>query len=348
MEKNLRKPIILGNYYHGGGEMAWAWWDTNHADLAIVGDNLISPRKKIVSDIVELVSCRDRNSVFSITSEAIHEGETVIVNAIPWVEDYPDPPEIFEDRQIFIENRHFFSSTYFNLISKIKGIPRSQMLPPISFKPHLEGPLHGYIRAIQNLDSDVPYKQDMVNYITELAEVPWILVKDQGRKFFIDPNQSLFEQALSLLKAAWSFWAFTCQTEEPQQMLLVLEIPKALLQRGIDPIIERTVVSTLQILKFVSAVTTTTIILSSEMLFPAPELNFRYKLLFETSDSDLDFNNEGIRNMVDPDLLSEWERGNKTVGLWIDDATSNEHDNRILVRIGDKIPNFWDDFEMKE
>lgn len=346
MENNIQKPLILGNYYYGDGGMAWGWWLYEHATLAIVGDNHLSPRKKIVSEITKLISSRDPNSVFTITSEASQSGDTMTMKSIPWVEDFPDPPEFYNDRQIFIDNRHFFSSAYFNLVSKVMDIPRSQLLPPISFKPHIEGPLTGYKRAIESLSSDVTYKQEMIEHLYELAEVKWVSVNEQGKKFFIDTELSLYEQALALLKAAWSFWAHTCHTEEPQQMLLVIEIPKELLRVGIDPLIEETIIKTLRILKYVSIVTTTTIILSSEMLYPAPELNLRYKLLLQTSNADLDFNDENIRNMVDPRLLQEWDRGNKNVGLWMDDVTSNEEDTRILIRIGEQSPRFWDDFVM--
>ncbi|MGV2886245.1 hypothetical protein [Paenibacillus taichungensis] len=346
MENSIQKPLILGNFYYGEGEMAWGWWLESQGQLAIVGDRNLSPRKKIVTDITELMIRRDPNSVFTITSEAPQLGEPSNINAIPWVEDYPDPPDLFDDRQVFIDNRGFFSSTYFSMISKILDMPRSQLLPPISFKPHLEGPLHGYKRAVEGLSDDVPYKKDLVNYLTGLADVPWVLVKDQGRKYFIDPNQSLYEQALSFLRAAWAFWAFTCQTEEPQQMLLVIEIPKELLRAGVDPLIENTIIQAMRILKYVTAVTTTSIILSSEMLYPAPELAFRYKLLFQTADADLDFTNEGVKSMVDPTLLSEWERGNKNVGLWMDDYANDETDRQILVRMGGQSPFFWDDFVM--
>ncbi|RRJ54882.1 hypothetical protein EHV15_35500 [Paenibacillus oralis] len=344
MENSVQKPLILGNFYNGEGEMAWAWWLEEHGLLSIVGDLHLSPRKKIVAEITELMGRRDPNSVFTITNQPPQLGEPANIKAILWVEDFPDPPEFFNDRQFYIDNRHFFSSFYFNLIAKIQGIPRSQLLPPISFKPHIEGPLIGYKRAIEALSDDVPYKQDMINYLSGLTDVPWVSVKDQGRKYFIDPNQSLYEQALSFLRAAWSFWAYTCQTEEPQQMLLVIEIPKELLRKGIDPLIEKVIFQAISILKYVSAVTTTSIILSSEMLYPAPELAFRYKLLFQTADADLDFTNEGIKNMVDPALLHEWERGNKNVGIWMDDFAIDENDRQILVRIGDFPPFFWDDF----
>jgi len=344
MEHSIQNPLILGNYYYGGGEMAWGWWLQEHAQLAIVGDRHLSPRKKFVQELTEVLCSRDPKSVFTITYGDSQLGEVSNIRSIPWVEDFPDPPDFFDDRQIFIDNRHHFSQTYFNLIAKAIDVPRSKLIPPISFQPHLEGPLPGYKRAIERLNEDVPYKEYLLKSLMGLAEVPWIRIKNEGFKYFIDPKRSLFEQAISFLKAAWSFWALTCQTESPQQMLLVIEIPKDLLRPEVDPVIQKTILQTLRILNYVSFTTTTTIILSSEMLFPAPELNYRYKLLFQTKDADLDYSDENVRNMIDPALFSEWDRGNNNVGIWMDDLADDEHDRSILVKIGEQTPFFWDDF----
>ncbi|SDM14406.1 hypothetical protein SAMN05428961_11044 [Paenibacillus sp. OK060] len=345
MNKNIQKPIIMGNYYYGEGEMAWAWWQYNQAELAIIGDSTISPRRKLVSDITKEISKRDPNAVFMISTEAPQLGEAHTIESIPWVEGYPDPPEFFEDRNVFIETRHFFSNSYFNLIAKILDVSRSQLLPPISFKPHIEGPLQGYRRAIESLSDDVNYKEKLMDHLLKIGKIPWVQVKDHGKRYYIETTGSVYEQALSFLTAAWSFWAMTCQKDDPQQMLLVIELPKELLRHNVDPVIEKIVIETLKILKYVSIVTTTSIVLSSEMLYPAPEMKLRYKLFFETANSDINLNHESLKNVIDPQLLHEWKNGNPNVGLWMDDVTSNPDDTRIVVRVGDQSPFFWDDYE---
>lgn len=346
MKQDISKPIILGNYYHGDGEMGWAWWLYEHGNLAIVGDNDRSPRRKVVTGITELLSRRDQDCVYTISTESPQIGEQSTINSIPWVEEFPDPPEFLEDRQKFIDSRHFFSTSYFNLYAKTKDIPRSQLLPPIRFKPHVEGPLVGYKRAIESLSEEDPNKEGLLAALTNLVQVPWVHVQDQGRKIYIDTEKSVYDQALAFLTAAWSFWSYSCQTETPQQMLLVVEVPKELLRQGIDPMVEKIVYQTMQILKYVSIVTTTSIILSSEMLYPAPELNFRYMLLLQTHDSDLDFTDESIKSSFDPALIEEWDKGNSNVGIWMDEAPGDIQDSRITLRVGDKEPLIWEDYEM--
>ncbi|MCM3130603.1 MULTISPECIES: hypothetical protein [unclassified Paenibacillus] len=346
MKKDIQKPIILGNYYHGDGEMAWGWWMYEHAQLAIIGDQERSPRRRIVSEITELLSRRDQDCVYMISTEKPEFGKSTVLNTIPWVEEFSDPPEHFDDRQVFIDNRHFFSSSYFNLQAKILDIPRGDLLPPISFRPHIEGPLKGYRRAIEGLSEETPHKEGLVASLNSLSQITWIQVNDQGYKFYINTDNNIYEQALDFLTAAWSFWSFTCQTDAQQQMLLVVELPKDLLRHGIDPMVEKIVFQALNILRYVSLVTTTTLVLSSEMLYPAPELNFRYKLLLQTHDSDVDFTNDNIRSSIDSKLLEEWEQGNNNIGLWMDDTAGEIEDARITIRVGHKAPEIWEDFEM--
>jgi hypothetical protein len=348
MSISIQKPIILGNFLHGNGEMAWGWWLFEHAQLAIVGDQYRSPRKKIVSGIAELLNERDPNCVYMISTEKPSCGEQLMFDAISWVEDYPDPPEEYSDRQTFINNRNFFNSSYFNLYAQKLGIARSQLLPPIRFRPHVEGPLNGYKRAINSLEGNIPYKEDLLNAINQLSQVPWVHTRDRGRVFYIESSKDIYEQALSFLTGVWSFWAYTCQTEMPQQMLLIVEIPKDLLRFGVDPVVEKTVLQALKILQYVSIVTTTTLILSSDMLYPAPELQFRYKLILQTHDSDLDFTNPKVRQFIDPAVLEEWERGNPNAGIWMDDAASDPHNARISIRVGEKQPYIWEDYEIDQ
>ncbi|WP_433708993.1 hypothetical protein [Paenibacillus illinoisensis] len=345
MDNSIQKPLVLGKYYYGKGDMGWAWWQYNHAELAIIGDTKLSPRRQLVSDITNEITKRDPNVVFMISTETPQVGEAYTIESIPWVEGYPDPPEFFEDRNVFIEARHFFSNSYFTLMAKVLHIPRSRLLPPISFKPHLEGPLQGYRRAIESLSDDVTYKDNLLEHLLKIDKIPWVQTMDHGKRYYIEATGSVYEQALSFITAAWSFWAMTCQMDDPQQMLLIVELPKELLRYDVDPVIEKIVIETLKILKYVSIVTTTSIILSSEMLYPAPELKFRYKLFFQTEDSDINLFHENLRNMIDPQLIQEWNNGNSKVGLWMDDITSNSDDTRIVVQVGDYRPSFWDDYE---
>jgi hypothetical protein len=343
MSNALEKPLILGNFYYGNGEMAWAWWHEEHADIAIIGDSEISPRKDLVKGITKLFTSVDPKCVYSITTDIGQPGELDIIDAINWVEEFPEPPEQYQDRDTFIKNRHFFSTSYFNLLAKINEVPRSQFLPSISFKPHLEGPLKGYKRVIVGLSDDVSYKTTLQEHVDLLEKIPWVNVNGEGRKYFLKEDGSQYEKALYFLTAVWSFWAMTCQTEVHQQMLLIVEPPKELLKHDVDPLVEQVMYQALAILKYVSSVTTTTLVVSTDMLYPVPELHLRYKVIFETKDADLDFTNPKLRNAFDPALFTEWDAGNKMVGLWMDEIASNDSDARILVKFSPDHLTLWED-----
>ncbi|MES7218707.1 hypothetical protein U6N72_12825, partial [Cutibacterium acnes] len=91
MKPSIVKPIVIGNYAHSGGEMAWAWWHEHHARLAIIGDNQLSPRKEMVKSIARLIHDRDPHAVFWITGEPKSSlSEVFPIHAIPWVEQFPD------------------------------------------------------------------------------------------------------------------------------------------------------------------------------------------------------------------------------------------------------------------
>lgn len=60
IEKSIERPLLIGNFTNGGGEMAWAWWMRHHSKLAIVGSAELSPRKKFVKklQIVSIVEIK--------------------------------------------------------------------------------------------------------------------------------------------------------------------------------------------------------------------------------------------------------------------------------------------------
>lgn len=343
---SINKPLLLGNYYYGGGEMAWAWYHEHHAELAIIGHHELSPRLQIVQQLQKSITSRDNEAVYSITVGKPESGEKHSIDAIAWLEEFSDPPEFISDRNVFIEDRIFFSSSYYNLIAKSINVERETLLPPIRYKANLEGPLAGYLRAIAALEKDHIHKSKLISDTNNVLKVEWTRTHGEGHKYFIDPEASIYEQAIALLVATWSLFALTCQQDNPQQYLVIVEIPKQLLTIDVDPMVGKIVYDCLAILKRISGTTTLTLVISSEMLFPVPELSFRYKLLLQTKDSDYDLtNNQDIRDTVDQNIIKDWDKRQKFSALWIDDITSNPEDACIPLKINSNQFEFWDSFE---
>lgn len=337
--KHIKKPLLFGNYANGGGEMAWAWWKKHHSKLAIIGSEELSPRKEIVEKIANKISERDDNAVFWITTNKEEPGITNPDDSIKWVEEFPDPPEEYIDRETYIENRQFFSKTYFDLLASSLNISRIDLMPLSSYKRHLEGPLMGYKRIIDSLSEDHTYKEILLNHLNLLMEVPWLKTK-QGRKFIIQETDNLHVKTMSLITAIWSFWAMTCKADQPQQMILILDLPKELLEQGVSDDIQSAIYEALNILTYISSVTTTSLVFSSEMLYPIADLNVRFKLIFKTRDSDIDLSSAENRAIINPLLNDLWDSGNHTAGYWVD---SYVHDNVVVTVSEDKVE-FWDDY----
>jgi len=337
----MQKPIKLGNFMHGEGEMGWAWWHENHSELAIIGSTQ-TDRKALTRSLRELMASSDSVDVYSITAAAPSMGGVHSVDAIPWVEEFSDPPEIFNDRESFINNRQFFSNAYFNLYSKIIGVDRKDMIPSIRFKPHLGGPLVGYYEAIESLAEDVSYKLVLKNAFDEIKYINWVELKNGEKHIYLNPQNTIYEQALSLLKGVWSFFCYTCKTEDAKQIAYYVELPRSFFSPGVDPMVTDIMIECLRILKEIAITTTTTIIVSSDYLFPIPELHFRFKLLFLTEDSDINIVDDPNADMlIDSTLLAEWRNQNPSAALWMDDYTSDINSARIPVLISPSGVEFW-------
>jgi hypothetical protein len=341
MTKSIIKPIVIGNFAEGG-EMAWAWWHEQHCRLAIIGDKELSPIKGFIRGVSRLVSGRDSKSVYWITKEEKSSlSEVKSLEGIPWVERFPDPPKEFQDREIFIENRKFFSSSFFTLLAGSKGIERKDLMPSSYYQGHLEGPMGGYLRTVENME-DGERKAWLQEEINALESVHWYKTKEEGTKYYLDDSGNLYQKALSFLVAAWSFWTYTCQIDEPQQLLLIIEPPKELLLPGVDPVVQNIVVETLRILNNLSITTTTTVILASETFYPIPEQNYRFRIFFQTKDSDIELTSSANKQAIQlPILYESWESGRSDAGMW-EDSYSGE---RFVSFFWTEELQFMDEFE---
>lgn len=267
-------------------------------------------------------------------------GEIHEVDAIDWVESYPDPPEEFEDRNLFILDRNFFSAAYLLLLAMIKGVERKDLLPPASFRSHMEGPFKGYKRALEQLE-DGEHKDWLRREFKLVEAVEWYKVPGQGMKYHIGTG-TVAERAASFLRAAWSFWALVAKQDKPQQFLLIVEPPNDFLVAGADKDIQRFMVRVLQILNSLTISTTTSIVLASDVLFPIPQQNYRFKIFFQTKNSDINLWDPTIQQILKlPELYTAWEQGNHCVGMWEDHLLQE----RIVTEFKTSGMEFMDEFE---
>jgi hypothetical protein len=322
---NIQKPLVIADFFNGG-EMAWAWWHEHHSRLAIVGDNHISPKRAIVQQIARQVHQRDPKAVYWITGEEQKSlSEVFLVESILWTEQYPDPSEEYADSQTYVNNRKFFSASFLQLLAGVKGVSRQDMFPPSAYRPSLEGPLLGHLRSLEAMP-EVQNKEWLRNEFKALEKVVWYKTKGEGMKYHIERSESLYETALSFLKAIWSFWAHTANMDDPQQLLLIIEPPKELLLPNTPPHVKEIVGEALRIMKYLTEVTTTSLVLASETLYPVPHHHYRYTLMFQTKDSDVDLWENTNREAINfPPLYEAWDNGKIEAGIWEDHFTKERY-----------------------
>ncbi|WP_145950143.1 hypothetical protein [Paenibacillus sp. Y412MC10] len=319
MNELTYNPIQLGKEASGHEPIMWKWNDELHATLAIVGaDN--GPRYNLVNRIITEVQNQDADSTFHITQSNQVVGVRIDSNAILVSESFPDPHESFEDRQTFINIRRNLSSSYFNLFAKDKGLSsRSELLPATSYRWHAEGPLNGYIRTINELPEENPYKQDLLNELEMISSVPWYKSKDHGTVYYLESDGSDYKKAISFLRGVWSYWAMVGCLENPQQMLLVVDTPSDLLNNTVEPAVASVMDLAFNILRYLAYETTVSLLLSSERMYPAPEKQFRYKIVFSAAEqTDFDLNSDSIKPAVNPLVFDMWQKGDVTAGVHFD------------------------------
>lgn len=321
MEATDHKTITIGKNALTGEAVQWPWTEEDFSTMTIVGSADNSPRLSLVENIIQEAIQQDSKSVFQIRVGKPSSHESAISSdAISWNGQFSDPPSDVEDRDIFIGNRMFFCSNYFGLLAQSKGVTRSELLPPTSYRWNIEGPLEGYRRAIDNLDEEHPYKLSLQSEMKKLDEAHWYQSDQSGFIFYMEESHDDYALAQNFLYAVWSFWAEVGKLDDPQQMLLVIEMPKALVNITLDPEVNQVVIRALEILRYLTRETTTTMLLSSEMLYPAPELHFRHKIIFQSAeDGDFKLENEDINHYIGRDHIQYWLNHRTTSGMLFDD-----------------------------
>lgn len=315
------KPISIGHNAVTGDAVEWPWSEAAYSTMTIVGGSNNSPRLALVESIIKEANQQDAKSVYQIRMGKPKSHEIAIPSdAISWSGQFSDPPSDVEDRDVFIGHRIFFCSNYFGLLAQSKGVLRSELLPPTSYRWNLEGPLEGYRRAIENLDSNHPYKLSLESELNKLDENIWYQSDSDGMCFYIEHTNDVYALARNFLLAVWSFWAEVAKMDDPQTILLVIDMPKSLVEFSLDPEVTQVVVRALEILRYLTRETTTTMLLSSEMLYPAPELQFRHKIIFQSSeDGDFKLGNEEIKHYLSQDHIQYWINHQSESGILFDD-----------------------------
>jgi hypothetical protein len=317
------QAIPLGKYISGGNKLQWAWSHEYHARLAIFGDDH-QTKKLLLSHIASFIQEQDDNVVYWITSnDRTEKGETVTPQNIldfESLESYSDN-NISEQKE-FIEHRRHLASMYFDLLAIKKGIDRKALLSESTYREHIEGPLMGYLRAIQET-KDKDLKQWLEQQTLPLGKVKFKKT-EKGRIYSIDTALEPIDQIIKFYRACWSLWAFLSTRIEQQQYLFMIEFPEVLFSSSMNQQVQQIIHTLLQYLNTATMVTTTSLVTTSTHIGTLYTQNYRHKLFMEGT-KDLSLEDENNINFFTKEVIQSWKQKKKNVFLWLDEADKKRY-----------------------
>jgi hypothetical protein len=244
-------------------------------------------------------------SVFTISLAGKREGETLVKDCLNILEFEKIPAA---DDTSFSKKRMELVQLYLNSISRKYNRERAGFIPLASYRKHIEGPLEGYLRAINKMEESID-KEILIKEFDTLAAVEWSYEEGKGYNYTIDQSDSY----LSLLKGIWSFWLLTSSLQEENDLMLFIEVPDNLNHLESESLVKEDLKFLLGLIVDLTFDLRLAIILVSSHLYPLPELPMSHMLYFNNSATDLSF--EVKEDFYSKDLLAYWEEGKFNRGL---------------------------------
>ncbi|WP_066298073.1 hypothetical protein [Bacillus sp. FJAT-29937] len=319
--------------YIGREEHEWNWKDLYNCKLAIMGSNKLSNKQQLLDNITGQINKVDPKAVFRIGNflyDKVNLKTSDHRDYYNLVEFENGPTtESFIARE-FESRRMDFVQILLKLYSLLLKMPRTDFLPLASYQKSIEGPLIGYLRAAEKMEEGET-KDWVLAQFQSLEKIEWIY--KNGYTYYVDESKPAEEMSLDLLMGIWSFWALTSTLEEPQQMLLVLDIPKKLTDIDADQSIKEIIK---QLITYVSSLPdeiTLSIILSTETMFPIPELNIRHQLYLNYDSPDFDWRVAENEEFFLPEIIERWTKHSKTDGIWLDMALGEKKALSEIVEV---------------
>ncbi|MBN8202549.1 hypothetical protein [Bacillus sp. NTK034] len=309
----------------------WHWYDLYSSKTAIIGDKNQSNKMQLLEKISDTLYQIDHKSLFWIGD--VRPGESETSDDFNMIEFESQPAERHVRNGPFEETRMSFVQLYFEALCIKRGVTRSELIPLASYRKHQEGPLVGYLRAINSLQ-DSEEKEWLLKELKKLETITWNYKR--GYVYETKDVESPVDLLIEYIKGMWSYWALTSSLAEPQQMLLVIDIPKKLTEMDTSVEIKEIIRKLLGSIVQLSEIITVSVIISTETMFPVPELNIRHQLYLPYSSNDFSWHQVENQPFFNSDVIEAWSNHNSSCGLWIDFATGEKttlHDtNKILFK----------------
>ncbi|MER2005886.1 MAG: hypothetical protein ABS939_00420 [Psychrobacillus sp.] len=176
---------------------------------------------------------------------------------------------------------------YLNLLAYIHKRDRFSFIPSASYRAHSEGPLMGYVRAVEELN-DSADKELLLKHFEKLEKVKWFRSEEEGFVYEVigETEEELLE---SIFIGAWSLWTFVNTVEAANPLNIMLELSGSLME---FPVLNEKrefisfAVSSISRLSFDYLVS---VVIKSSSLFPMPESIIEHYIIEDNEAPDMDW-----------------------------------------------------------
>lgn len=260
-------------------EFHWNYESEEDSRLGvIVGNGEVS----FINDIRKVMQKR-KHRMFKITTLPVDSPHKDYIDIC----DFELTPAVSGEETGFANQRMNWVQHYFNFISYMHNKPRSELIPLVTYKPHVEGPLTGYIAAIEQMEDSVQKK--LLNiHIGRLKKVKWHYVENEGYVYQIKgANQN--ERIESLFLGAWSYWFMTAGLEGDSPLNLLVDLDETIIEFPVMNEKRDAVSFVMDSLGKLTFLLHMSLIVKSPTLFPLPETLVNHYLIQNINSKDMNW-----------------------------------------------------------
>lgn len=265
--------INLGNFIEGE-PLEWPIFMEGNNKMAIIGEE--QKRKKAYYNIEKQLLELDSLVYFKLncdSSDRVLENTGTIVN----ITEFEKSPEKSIPNQTLAKHRKDFVNVFMKLMLEKVGVSRSDLT--VSYRPTMEGPLQGYLKAASVLNG-----QKLLDFEKEIELLDEIMWEYEGDLLQYRINEDRIESRhLELLKGIWSFWVFAMLSPADMTRVVHVSLPGTT-DYNEEQLIELDIM--LEALENLANISDTILMISTDSIIPIKPRSIRYKLMV-SNDADL-------------------------------------------------------------
>lgn len=290
-------------------EFIWQHLNAMEGRLGIVSDKIVHPLMNYLKQ-----AFTDTNGIVMQLTTEKKTAETEDYLSIMDFEGIPT-----EDvESIFASTRMNWVQEYLNLLSYIHKRERQNFIPTTSYRAHLEGPLMGYVRAVDALEESSD-KELLLNHLNKLNQVKWYRSEEEGFVYEItgETEEELLE---SLFIGAWSLWTFVHTVEAANPLNVMVEFSGLLVEYPVLNEKRDFISFAMRTLSRLSFDYLVSMVIKSPSVFPMPESLVDHYIIEGNTSLDFDWSEKypEINNLEQDVVIWKYAQGYQQMKIVLD------------------------------